>query len=186
MARVISATNRPLGGGTGSVVRSDLYFRLAGYTIVAPPLRERLADIALLAQSFLDRFRARYELGPCELTPPALELLKRHEWPGNVRELRVVVENAAVRAAPGSIDERIVAAILERRASESEQPEAAQGHAYAVLRPAAAGSVSLPALEREVILDAYSKHSPNLTKTAKCLGIPRSTLRDRLRKLGAI
>ncbi|HEV8549118.1 MAG TPA: sigma-54 dependent transcriptional regulator [Polyangiaceae bacterium] len=184
-ARVVSATNRPLSGLRTDPLRSDLYFRLAGYTIVTPLLRDRSEDIPILARNFLGRFAARYALSPARLSDDALEALTRYEWPGNVRELKVVVENAAVLAAPNPIDGRVIETLLNGRAGEGASRS---GHSGAF--PTAANSdgaaVSLPALEREVILEAFSKYSPNLSKTAKVLGIPRSTLRDRLRKLGAL
>jgi DNA-binding NtrC family response regulator len=184
-ARVISATNRVLSGAADDPLRSDLYFRLAGYTIVTPRLRERVADIPLLARSFLQRFAARYEGAPARISDEALHALRRHEWPGNVRELRVVVENAAVLAAPNAIDLGSVEQVLAVRGVEPSSREAPSGvHATKRFPPETA--LSLPDLEREVILGAFSKYSPNLSKTAKHLGIPRSTLRDRLRKLGAL
>jgi DNA-binding NtrC family response regulator len=191
-ARVISATNRPLSGSPEDRLRSDLYFRLAGYTIVTPPLRDRIADVPILAQSFLQRFAARYERAPGRITDDAIELLQGHDWPGNVRELRVVVENAAVIAAPNAIGADAIEQVLVVRGVEtasrdpSSQQRTRSGLRAAIRVAPAEGGVSLPELEREVILGAFSKYSPNLSKTAKHLGIPRSTLRDRLRKFGAL
>lgn len=184
-ARVVSATNRPLSGSPDDPLRADLYFRLAGYTIVTPRLRDRVGDIAILARCFLGRFAARYELSPPRLTDDALQALVRYEWPGNVRELKVVVENAAVLAAPNAIDGHVIERVLNARAGEAAL-RAGNSGTLPVVSLAGGGGVSLPALEREVILEAFSKYSPNLSKTAKVLGIPRSTLRDRLRKLGAL
>lgn len=184
-ARVISATNRPLTGAPSDRVRSDLYFRLAGYTIATPALREHMEDLDILAQSFLERFAGRYALAPTRLTDGALQALRRHAWPGNVRELRVVVENAAVLSAPRAIDAAAVEHVLALRGNDPGAGDTAKSGSYAVVRPSSSG-VSLPELERELIADAYARHSPNLSKTAKYLGIPRSTLRDRLRKLGML
>jgi DNA-binding NtrC family response regulator len=97
----------------------------------------------------------------------------------------VIVENAAMLATPNPIDGSVVAHVLAVRAGESSARESGQSGAFPVVRPGAT-NVSLPELEREVILGAFSKYSPNLSRTAKYLGIPRSTLRDRLRKLGAL
>ncbi|HEY3497961.1 MAG TPA: sigma-54 dependent transcriptional regulator [Polyangiaceae bacterium] len=185
-ARVIGATNRPLSGAPDDPLRTDLYFRLAGYTIVTPRLCDRLDDIALLAQSFLRRFELRYQLAPTRLEPSAIDVLRRHDWPGNVRELRVVVENAAMVAAPNPIDAEVVEHVLALRAGETPGRDTGQSGAFPAVRPSSGTAVSLPELEREVILGAFSKYSPNLSKTAKYLGIPRSTLRDRLRKFGAL
>jgi DNA-binding NtrC family response regulator len=187
-ARVVSASNRPLRRAPEDLFRSDLYFRLAGYTIRSPSLRERIDDISLLAREFLDRFAKRYAFAKPAIGPAALDLLCRYEWPGNLRELRLVVENAAILASPHAIDEEIVGRILaarggvlscsavaeERLASSAPSPALTATHA----------GMSLPDIEREVIRDAFSQCSQNMTRTAKRLGIPRSTLRDRLRKLG--
>jgi len=186
LARVISATNRPLSGAAEDPVRSDLYFRLSGYTIVTPRLAERTADIPILAESFLKRFAARYALAPARITDGALEILRHYAWPGNVRELRVVVENAAVLAAPNPIDGEVVEQVLAVRGGEPGYREVAKSGSFVAVRARVDAGVSLPELEREVILGAFSKYSPNLSKTAKHLGIPRSTLRDRLRKFGML
>jgi DNA-binding NtrC family response regulator len=187
MARVVSATNRPLSGAPEDPLRADLYFRLAGYTIVTPRLADRLDDLALLAQSFMNRFAARYAFAPARITDAALVVLREHDWPGNVRELRVVIENAAVLAAPNAIDEKVIEHVLAVRSGEPTR-DTAQSGTFAAVRASRAspGAVSLPEIQRDVILGAFSKYSPNLSKTAKYLGIPRSTLRDRLRKLGAL
>jgi DNA-binding NtrC family response regulator len=186
MARVVSATNRPLSGAPDDVLRSDLYFRLAGYTIVTPRLNERADDIPILTRSFLEAFAERYKLPAIRINEAALDALRRYAWPGNVRELRVVIENAAMLAAPNPIDLAEVDCVLTARAGDQMRAEPAQSGAFPIAEPVSGGRVSLPELEREMILDAFSKYSPNLSKTAKHLGIPRSTLRDRLRKFGML
>lgn len=93
--RIIAATSRAM---TMSMVeakfRVDLFFRLAGATVPLPPLRERLADLPLLARQILDRLHPA-DAEPLRLSPAALQCLRRHDWPGNVREL----VNALTRAA---------------------------------------------------------------------------------------
>jgi DNA-binding NtrC family response regulator len=184
-ARVISATNRPLSGAPDDALRSDLYFRLAGYTIVTPRLGDRSDDIPILAVNFLAQFAARYGQAQAKITESALESLQRYDWPGNVRELRLVVENAAMLAAPGPIDTAEVDHVLASRSGETGPREPAHSGSF-LAESTAGGGVSLPNLERELIIEAFTKHSPNLSKTAKYLGIPRSTLRDRLRKFGLL
>jgi DNA-binding NtrC family response regulator len=185
-ARIVSATNRPLTGAPDDPMRSDLYFRLAGYSIVTPPLHERTADIPILASCFLERFVTRYQLSAARITDAALDALVSHSWPGNVRELKVVVENAAMLAAPGAVDAPHVLHVLSMRAGRPRSVEPSRSGTLPLVAPRANDAVSLPDLERELILGAFSKYTPNLSKTAKYLGIPRSTLRDRLRKFGAL
>ena len=97
-ARIISSTNQPLAR-TDSPVRPDLYYRLAGYTIAVPPLRERTQDICALAKHFLREAQERYGRGPGDIRKDAVEALMSHRWPGNVRELRRFVEAAAVHCS---------------------------------------------------------------------------------------
>jgi DNA-binding NtrC family response regulator len=97
--RIVAATNRDLlemvKEGT---FREDLYYRLNVFTIALPPLRERMDDIALIAQHYLTEFATRYRTPARRLSQGALERLYAHPWPGNVRELRNVMEQTAVFA----------------------------------------------------------------------------------------
>ena len=90
--RVVAATNADLFDLVRKhLFREDLYYRLAIFPIKLPPLRERIGDIEKLAESFLTKF-----CPGANLSPEAVEALRRHDWPGNVRELRNVVERASI------------------------------------------------------------------------------------------
>ena len=98
--RLVAATNRDLRklvaeGG----FRDDLYYRLNVVTITVPPLRERLQDVPLLAQHFLEKLAAATGGPPKRLAPEALALLAAYQWPGNVRELEHVIERAVALAS---------------------------------------------------------------------------------------
>ncbi len=94
--RVIAATNRDLAALVRQgLFREDLYYRLSTIAIVVPPLRERPADVALLAAHFATRLNERYGFRK-QVSDAALDVLRRHAWPGNVRELSHVVESAAI------------------------------------------------------------------------------------------
>ena len=94
--RVIAATNRDLAGMVRQgLFREDLYYRLSTISAHLPPLRERGADVALLARHFVDVFNARFGVER-RLSDEALAVLRAHPWPGNVRELLHVVEAAMV------------------------------------------------------------------------------------------
>ena len=109
--RVIAATNRDLDDAVAQgEFRADLYYRLNVFDIRIPPLRERRDDILPLAAGFLREFAG----ATAELTPEAMEALRRHEWPGNVRELRNVLERALIMCDGPFID----AEHLGLRASE--------------------------------------------------------------------
>ncbi|MCA8949682.1 MAG: sigma 54-interacting transcriptional regulator, partial [Planctomycetes bacterium] len=105
--RVIAATNRDLRAEVDAGrFRQDLYYRLSVFPIELPPLRERRADIAPLAERFLRRAaarRGRKAREPARLSPGALQRLERYDWPGNVRELQNAIERALIVAPDGPL-----------------------------------------------------------------------------------
>jgi len=102
--RVLAATNADLAERIQSGrFRQDLYYRLARFTITAPPLRERQDDIPLLAQHFLELFAQEMGIDVPEIAPQALEQLRTHAFPGNVRELRNTIERALIESRGGQI-----------------------------------------------------------------------------------
>ena len=195
-ARVVAATNRAVHEPQRSGLRSDLLYRLAGFTIVMPPLRERLEDIGVLATSFADDFAARYGRAAPRLSSPAQELLAMHSWPGNVRELRAVVEKCAILAGDDITAEHVMTALnhrpgnLDARARSSARQPSSPPH------PAPSGlgvpdashggglSGNLRDVERTLLIEAFLRHGRNITHTARHLGLARSTVRDRLRRYG--
>ena len=95
--RFVAATHRDLEEMvTRGLLRQDLYYRLAGVTLVVPPLRERVEEIPKLANDFVTRFCAEARRPPIPISGQAMAVLKSHAWPGNVRELRNVMERAVV------------------------------------------------------------------------------------------
>jgi DNA-binding NtrC family response regulator len=192
-ARVISATHRNLIGA-GSTLRSDLYYRLAGFTITTPPLRDRAEDIDMLARHFLSDFAQRYRVS-IDFSPRAMEALHTYEWPGNVRELRAVVQQAAVLSGGERVGVAELMAALKDRQERPSHTALVDGRgsarepAQAESRP---GSITLTGvkleplrdLERRTIQETWESSGHNLSAAARVLGLPRTTLRDRLRKYG--
>ncbi|HET9932476.1 MAG TPA: sigma-54 dependent transcriptional regulator [Polyangiaceae bacterium] len=179
-ARIVSATHRRIIG-KDSMLRSDLYYRLAGFTIATPALRQRVEDIDLLARHFLSRFCAHYRV-ELTISARALEALHTYHWPGNVRELRAVVEQAAVLARDGRVGvAEIVAGLRDRQelAPEDEPEPGASG----TLRKVVPGE-PLRELERRTIKETWDSSGRNMSAAARALGLPRTTLRDRIRKYG--
>jgi transcriptional regulator with GAF, ATPase, and Fis domain len=94
-ARVVLATNRDLEAAcAASTFRNDLFFRISGFTLALPPLRERKPDLLLLAHRFLDQYNHKYSRAK-SAPPGCLDPLFRYEWPGNVRELGLAIWQAA-------------------------------------------------------------------------------------------
>jgi len=95
--RVVAATHRDLATMVREArFREDLWYRLAVFPVLLPPLRERPEDIPALAEHFAERAAARFTLAPCHPTPEDLRLLQSYDWPGNIRELGAVIDRAAI------------------------------------------------------------------------------------------
>ena len=173
--RVIAATHRDLEGMVrAGTFRQDLFFRLNVVPLEIPPLRARPSDLPALTRHFLGYFSR--QLGKhLDLSAAALESLTRYDWPGNVRELRNVVERAAVLADPIAVLEPEDFS-FDMAALPSAAPRAAG---------AGTGSIfeEIAEAEAERIKDALRKAGGSKARAARILGIPRTTLNDRLRKL---
>lgn len=181
-ARLISATHRKLVGQESSL-RSDLYYRLAGFTITTPSLRDRASDLDLLANHFLDDFSARYGVH-LSFSPRALEALHAHDWPGNVRELRAVVQQAAVLAQGSCVAVAdLMVALRARQEPSLMLNESMQPPLPVTVAPP---REPLRELERRTIVETWESSGNNLSAAARSLGLPRTTLRDRLRKYGLL
>jgi DNA-binding NtrC family response regulator len=168
--RVVAATHRDLRAAVAErQFRADLYHRLAGVELVLPPLRERRADIPLLARRFLDDLRA--ELGERELGADALAALVAHDWPGNVRELRHAVQRAA-RFCDGSV-----------LRPEDLLAHLARDRGLALVPADGDAAVPFEHAMRLLMVRAVERN-PTLRGAAKDLGIAKSTLHDRLRRYG--
>jgi len=168
-ARIVSATNRELDREPNETFRRDLYYRLAGYTVRTPPLRERMEDLPTITNHLLPALARQIDQTVSEISPQALLALQTHDWPGNVRELRGTLLAATVHAN-GRIEVRHVLQAMER----SRKPQVARA-------PSEGGNV-LDDIERDAVARAYASCSGNLTHAAKMLGIPRTTMRDKVRR----
>lgn len=111
--RFVAATNDDLQDRVSrGLFRADLYFRLAQYTVVLPPRRERTADIAYLTQRFLEEASIELRRPIQSIVPDALELLARYSWPGNVRELRNAVRRAVLQTTGLAIHAETIQGVL--------------------------------------------------------------------------
>ena len=170
--RVIAATNRDLAERTRSgEFREDLYFRLAVIPITVPPLRERAEDIPLLAEHFTGQLSRETGGRPRRFAPAALEMLGRHSFPGNVRELHNLVERLLIMSPGPAIGPDQVRAVL---------PQAAAAAASGPLRLGDA----VQEFEKKEIESALAETAGNMTQAAARLGLERSHLYKKMKKLG--
>jgi len=171
--RLIAATNRNLQTMTADgSFREDLYFRLAVVPIELPPLRERRADIPLLAEHFLKRACERHDCGNLRMEREVFAALSAYSWPGNVRELENTVERMVVLAR-GEI------LTIEDLPENIRRPAAHAGNVLLELPPE---GLSIEQVEREIIRQALEMHGGNQTRTARYLDVTRSALIYRMQK----
>ena len=173
--RVVAATHRDLTKLVSEGrFREDLYFRLNVVPVVVPPLRERTADIAPLAQHFVARFCRELGRPTARLHPGALERMRDYRWPGNVRELRNVIERVVLLEA----EDEILAEHLP-----AEMSVAAVASPLAAGEPFPTGVVRpLAEIEKLAIEHALRVCDGNKTRAATMLGIARQTLRTKLKE----
>jgi DNA-binding NtrC family response regulator len=153
--------------------REDLYYRINVISLTQPPLRERIGDIPLLAEHYLSQFREQTGKRVEGFDAEAMRLLQAYRWPGNVRELVNVVERAVV-LCKGS---RVMAGDLPETLREDHSIRAFERAGGTNLKAA----LALP--ERQMILDALAANRWNRQDTAKMLGINRTTLYKKMRRL---
>jgi DNA-binding NtrC family response regulator len=165
--RVIAATNRDARRAVKEkTLREDLFYRLAVVEIELPPLRERIGDLPLLAQEFLQRYAAKSAKRIPSFSREALETLSRHIWPGNVRELRNVVERAVLLCA----GRQITAADLPKYLFDQE--DSAEIHIPL--------GTTMDEAERRIILRTLAAQNNNKTRAAEVLDISLKTLHNKL------
>jgi len=169
---VIAASNENLVAAVQQGrFREDLYHRLARVVLRLPPLRERGNDILLLAEQFLERACREHRLPPRCLDATARGALLAHDWRGNVRQLDNVMERVALFADTEVITARALE-LTPRREAGSDEGVVLTGVA--------------PTVDRERLLAVLEEVQGNLSRAAARLGMPRNTLRYRLKQLGLL
>jgi two-component system nitrogen regulation response regulator GlnG len=204
--RVVAMTLRDLEREVARrAFREDLYYRLAGFHLALPPLRQRRDDIPLLAQHFLRELEP--ELGPRQLEPGAVAALRGARWVGNVRELRNVLRRAAIltRERIGEADLELpqatatapatATATTFRLGEELAAPVLATSAALAIAPPAGAplategdalhlAGRTFDEIEREVLAWALRRNSGSRRRAARALAMARSTFCDKVKRYG--
>jgi len=150
--------------------RSDLYFRISSIPLAVPPLRERVEDILVLAQSLLRGIAAGLGRGDVTLSPDVEKALQEYAWPGNIRELRNVLERAVLLSEQN---------ILGRKDLRFDVPSRANSWADD-------SALTLLELERRHIERVLQEEHGFVDQTARRLGIPRSSLYQKIKKHGIV
>ncbi len=170
--RVISATNRNLREMVAAGrFRADLFYRLHGTSIHLQPLRERVDDIAPLANHFLD--------GSAVITPGARDLLQRHRWPGNVRELAMTVKRLKAGAVKGLIHASAVASVLD-----IPQPRRTSEDCSTLLPYHQHKERLLAGADTEYFRELLARTGGNISQAAQIAGIDRKSVYRKIRALG--
>lgn len=181
--RVVAATNRNLEDEVAAGrFRRDLYFRLRVLEINVPPLRERQGDIDLLADYFRIKFSQETGRRYLDFSPRARATLNSYHWPGNVRELKNIVERAVLMGNPPTIEEAdLVTSALGSVGSSVRTPNVPSVETPCdcperVVPTRSFEPVTLKDMECQFILQTLKYYGWNKSKTAKSLGIERTTL----------
>jgi DNA-binding NtrC family response regulator len=193
--RVIAATNRDLSAMVAKGdFREDLFYRLNGFTIKLPPLRERGEDILLLLEHLLSRFgRELHKSEVHGISPEALEMLMRYSWPGNVRELEAVVRQALLNTTgnvilPDFLPDTVrvpgrAAAVASN--SHDTPPSDLKPFVDDCLQSGSTDmyTASVEMMERYVLTRVLRHTRGNQSQAARMLGITRGSLRNKMRAL---
>jgi Nif-specific regulatory protein len=171
-ARVLAATNRNLEKAIAAgEFREDLYYRLNVFSIFVPPLRDRKADIMLLADHFLERFAREHGKNVRRISTPAIDMLASYHWPGNVRELSNAIERAVVLCDSGVVHAHHLPPTLQT--AESSGTTANQSLQEMV-----------EAVEKDALQDALKQSRGNRAVAARLLRTTRRIFNYKVRNYG--
>lgn len=165
--RLICATNMPLHQMVKEGrFRQDLLYRINTVEISIPPICERVDDIPLLANHFLNYYSRKYRKEAVSIAPEAITKLKKYAWPGNVRELQHAIERAVIMADSSTLQESDF--LFSRKGSDAP----------------AADTLNLDEVEKAAVSKAIQLHNGNISKAAEELGLTRASLYRRMEKYG--
>ncbi|MCX7626292.1 MAG: sigma 54-interacting transcriptional regulator [Candidatus Sumerlaeaceae bacterium] len=186
--RVVAATNKKLEQEVEKGnFRQDLYYRIRVLEIILPPLRERPADIPVLAKYFLDQLRHRFPTPVRAIHPDTMRVLLGYHYPGNVRELKNIIERALVLASGEFLlPEHLPREVLESAVSaDRQEPYAVHPLPQPLSGPQQESSLrSLAEVEREHIMRVLKACGGSKVQAATVLGISRTTLYEKLKEYG--
>ena len=167
--RLICATNMPLHDMVQeNTFRQDLLYRINTVELKLPPLRDRLEDIPLLADHFMKTYCHKYRKQIKKIAAVTLKKLQKYSWPGNIRELQHAIERAVIMGEGSVLNPDDFFFLSEKADAKKDMSE----------------NYNLDEVEKVVIQRAINKHSGNISKAAKELGLTRASLYRRLEKHG--
>jgi transcriptional regulator with PAS, ATPase and Fis domain len=170
--RIIAATNRDLERAIRQgEFREDLFYRINTFTITLPPLRERIEDVAVLAEYFLQRARAKVNKRVESVAPQALSLLRNYAWPGNLRELENIIERAVVLTSSDVIEAEHLPLHVQDVATFEPELGFMPSKARAIER-----------FERQALATYLQEAGGNVSRAARLAKIPRRTFHRLLTK----
>ncbi len=167
--RLICATNMPVYEMVSdNTFRQDLLYRINTVELHLPPLRDRQGDIELLAKHFVKIYSEKYRKQIKKIAPSTLKKLEKYAWPGNIRELQHAIERAIIMSDSQALMPDDFFFLVQKADSGQDTSD----------------NLNLDDVEKNVILKAINKHSGNISKAAKELGLTRASLYRRLEKHG--
>ena len=180
--RVIAATNKDLEAAVKvGEFREDLFYRIAGFPIPIPSLKERCEDIPLLGHHFLREYVEADDKSISGFSTGALQLLMSHDWPGNVRELENTIERAVLLETSDVLQMDNPALSSLYSTSEGDPLDSAGKNLPS--HPSTSTEIlSLEEIERQALVHALEVTDNNITKAAKALGVNRVTIHRKLKK----
>jgi transcriptional regulator with PAS, ATPase and Fis domain len=180
--RIVAATNKDIKAAVeAGAFRADLYYRLAVVPIKIPPLRERVADIALIAQSMFNDLKSQNKTSAETIDESVFSILQGYEWPGNVRELRNVVTHMALLAGGKVITANEIPFYMTQEGVDFSIPEN-----YEELKnlKKTVKDEAVAKIETSFLRNALTINNWNVSKTAEATGIDRRLLQNMMKKYG--
>jgi len=182
--RIIAATNKDLRHLVSkNRFREDLFYRLNIFPVTLPPLRDRPQDIPILADHFVEQFKAEFHKQITGIDPAAMAVMQAYAWPGNIREMRNLIERAVLMTSGGRLTvDALPAELLTPAIITTGEPES-DPEPLIVLGPK---GIDIAKVEQRLVEKAMEQAGGNQSQAAQLLGLSRDQLRYRLQKFGLL
>ena len=183
--RILAASNVRLAEMVEQgTFREDLYYRLSGFVIDIPPLRERKEDIPLLAQYFLEKNAEQYDFAPSSFSPEAIEALLNYPWHGNVRELKTVIDRAVAFADGSMVTKKNL--IFDRSFTMNLIPMPVNGTNGNGTMLGTPFYTAVENFEKCYLSELLEAAEGNISQASQISGASRKTIREKGKKYGLL